>query len=609
MGITGLLPFLEKATRNCNVSEFRGATVAIDSYCWLHKGATACADILARGEETDIYVNYCMKYLNMLKKYDIKPIMVFDGNHLPAKALTEKRRRETRKNAKVRAAELLRLGKKDEAWNYFRQSIDITAAMALNLIKECRRNNIDCIVAPYESDSQLAFLNIKRIADIVITEDSDLVLFGCDKILYKMDINGNGRLVDKQKLPLCMDMKPDKYTFDKFRYMCILSGCDYLDSLPGIGLKKALKFISLTAETNPVKFLDKLPRYLNMKNLVVTEDYKTNFLIAEATFKHQVVFDPLQRKLTYLTDPALCGTRPEHCKNAGEFFDEKTAYQVAIGNLNPFSHEKYDDWSPTKNWNNSFHSIWSNTYIKKKSRVEQKQLERSENIEVKEKQMKEIVRKNEEIDQEEKVHTEKFESELNIYYQKETKKLSHCKNEDKINESLGKEDSEDEEKLSDKPKDSTSCHEQSVKKEESPTLPRKSVNPFLKKRLSKFGSTEVKTDVVVKSKYFHSKSVDLGIVKKEEQKTDDDICSLETIEVEEDREHSKKRKTEPEEETCIIDESPVKDEEKTKISCSQPTSSTAKKPKLSRCRSVGLPVKSKKFQPTLQAFFGNLKKS
>lgn len=54
MGITGLLPFLEKATRNCNVSEFRGATVAIDSYCWLHKGATACADILARGEETDM---------------------------------------------------------------------------------------------------------------------------------------------------------------------------------------------------------------------------------------------------------------------------------------------------------------------------------------------------------------------------------------------------------------------------------------------------------------------------------------------------------------------------------------------------------------------------
>lgn len=70
-----------------------------------------------------------------------------------------------------------------------------------------------------------------------------------------MDINGNGRLVEKEKLLLCMNLKPDKYTFDKFRYMCILSGCDYLDSLPGIGLKKALKFISLTEETDPSKVI------------------------------------------------------------------------------------------------------------------------------------------------------------------------------------------------------------------------------------------------------------------------------------------------------------------------------------------------------------------
>lgn len=90
-----------------------------------------------------------------------------------------------------------------------------------------------------------------------------------------------------------------------------------------------------------------------MRHLNVTDEYKTNFLTAEATFKHQVVYDPIERKMTYLTDPSLCGTRPEHCNNAGKFFDENTAYQVAIGNLNPFSHEKYDDWSPSKNWNNS----------------------------------------------------------------------------------------------------------------------------------------------------------------------------------------------------------------------------------------------------------------
>lgn len=56
MGITGLIPFLEKASRKANISEFSGCSVAIDSYCWLHKGAFACADKLVRGENTDMYV-------------------------------------------------------------------------------------------------------------------------------------------------------------------------------------------------------------------------------------------------------------------------------------------------------------------------------------------------------------------------------------------------------------------------------------------------------------------------------------------------------------------------------------------------------------------------
>jgi len=41
---------------------------------------------------------------------------------------------------------------------------------------------IDYIIAPYEADAQLAYLAKKKIIDIVITEDSDLILFGCPKV-------------------------------------------------------------------------------------------------------------------------------------------------------------------------------------------------------------------------------------------------------------------------------------------------------------------------------------------------------------------------------------------------------------------------------------------
>ncbi|CAG4950774.1 unnamed protein product [Colias eurytheme] len=261
MGITGLIPFLEKASRRTNVSEFSGSTVAIDSYCWLHKGAFACADKLVRGEETDIHIKYCLKYVTMLLSKNIKPILVFDGRHLPAKAMTELKRRESRDISKKRAAELLSLGKIEEARSYMRRSVDITHAMALSLIKECRKRNVDCIVAPYEADAQLAYLNIKNIAQLVITEDSDLILFGCTKVLFKMDLDGTGTLVETNHLPLVMKCPIEKYTFDKFRQMCIMSGCDYLASLPGIGLAKARQFVTATQDSNFANALRKLPSF------------------------------------------------------------------------------------------------------------------------------------------------------------------------------------------------------------------------------------------------------------------------------------------------------------------------------------------------------------
>lgn len=53
MGINGLLPFLKKIHSPVNISQFAGCTVAIDAYCWLHKGAFSCAEKLALGEPTD----------------------------------------------------------------------------------------------------------------------------------------------------------------------------------------------------------------------------------------------------------------------------------------------------------------------------------------------------------------------------------------------------------------------------------------------------------------------------------------------------------------------------------------------------------------------------
>lgn len=54
MGIQGLLQFIKEAAEPSHVKKYKGMTVAVDTYCWLHKGAYACAEKLARGEPTDL---------------------------------------------------------------------------------------------------------------------------------------------------------------------------------------------------------------------------------------------------------------------------------------------------------------------------------------------------------------------------------------------------------------------------------------------------------------------------------------------------------------------------------------------------------------------------
>lgn len=51
------------------------------------------------------------------------------------------------------------------------------------LSQAARALGVDCLVAPYEADAQLAYLNKAGIVQAVITEDSDLLAFGCKKVL------------------------------------------------------------------------------------------------------------------------------------------------------------------------------------------------------------------------------------------------------------------------------------------------------------------------------------------------------------------------------------------------------------------------------------------
>ena len=45
-----------------------------------------------------------------------------------------------------------------------------------------KQENVCYVVAPYEADAQMTFLAISKQVDAVITEDSDLIPFGCPRV-------------------------------------------------------------------------------------------------------------------------------------------------------------------------------------------------------------------------------------------------------------------------------------------------------------------------------------------------------------------------------------------------------------------------------------------
>lgn len=169
MGITGLLVTLQPVTHTISLGEYANQKVAVDAYCWLHKGAYSCSRQLCQNIPTDAYVlispyfdliglsyiHYCVNLVKMLQYYKVTPILVFDGGRLPSKGDKEEERRKyaialfiisclfvltcLRKREEYRAKALVYLSEGNEAGanQCFQKAVDITPQMAHKLIKVC----------------------------------------------------------------------------------------------------------------------------------------------------------------------------------------------------------------------------------------------------------------------------------------------------------------------------------------------------------------------------------------------------------------------------------------------------------------------------------------
>eukprot|EP01084_Bolivina_argentea_P258940 436738_1 len=313
MGIQNLLNELKPITEEVHISHLSGKKCGIDISCWLHRASYSCALALISGKPTTQYLHFTLKCIRILQRHNITPIIVFDGAQLPMKANEEKRRNIMRKQNKQIAMKHAEAGNTNLAWKYARSAVEITSDMITATIKQCIDCNIQYICSPYEADAQLGYMYKNGQIDFVITEDSDLLLYGVKHALYKFNpYNCMGDFINMDKIKtysvgqhfsykntandLCFVLNQHGNEYEPLLiHICVLSGCDYVKNLKGIGIKTAIKYCSQT--TNIDRILNQL---LYLKFSTAPKDYKIQFKRAVLTFRYQRVYDMYKKKMTHL---------------------------------------------------------------------------------------------------------------------------------------------------------------------------------------------------------------------------------------------------------------------------------------------------------------------
>lgn len=210
-------------------------------------------------------------------------------------------RKQRRDENLAKANSLASAGKHSQAREFYVKCVDVTPEMALQLIKALRAEAVPYLVAPYEADAQMRYLELNGLVDGIITEDSDLLVFGCQHVYFKLDaLSATVTSIARSNFGSVQSSEGGLsllgWNDTQFRHMSILSGCDYLPSIPGIGLKTAYALIKKhrTAE--------KAIRALQLEGKRdVPLHYMASFISAECAFLHQRVYDPNSKSLVYLT--------------------------------------------------------------------------------------------------------------------------------------------------------------------------------------------------------------------------------------------------------------------------------------------------------------------
>ena len=205
--------------------------------------ATTAASMLTNAEgETTSHIqgmfNRTIRYLTE----GIRPVFVFDGKPPSLKSGELVKRKEKRAKAEASLQQAKEDGNVQEEEKHSKR-----------LVRAGHKENAQCklllelmgvpvITAPCEAEAQAAALAKAGVVYAAGTEDMDALTFATPVLIRKLTF-ANASKSMLQSLNYQKALEGLELSHPQFVDLCILLGCDYCDSIKGVGPKTALKLI------------------------------------------------------------------------------------------------------------------------------------------------------------------------------------------------------------------------------------------------------------------------------------------------------------------------------------------------------------------------------
>lgn len=251
MGIKGLTKLLaDNAPGSMKEEAFEsyfGRKVAIDASMSIYQflivvGRVGAETLTNEAGEVTSHLQGMFNRTIRLLEAGIKPVYVFDGKPPDLKKQELSKRYARREDASENLAEVKETGEKADIEKYSKRTVKVTKQHNEDCRRLLRLMGVPVIEAPSEAEAECAALCKANKVYAVASEDMDSLTFGAPRFLRHL-MEPASRKIPVMEYEISKVLEELNMTMDQFIDMCILCGCDYCDTIRGIGSQTALKLI------------------------------------------------------------------------------------------------------------------------------------------------------------------------------------------------------------------------------------------------------------------------------------------------------------------------------------------------------------------------------